>query len=186
MSKSSTRPRSDGKVSRFVTVGRVTAPHGVAGEVRVLPLTDFPERFDGMGRVYVARGGGAREAPTPMEVQSVRRHKQFFLVKFEGVFDRDGADALRGALLQVPEAEVHPLPPDVHYVFQLVGLSVYTREGRLLGTLRDVLPTGANDVYVIERAGGGSELLVPALRHVVLDIDVEAGRIEVDLLPGLE
>lgn len=173
-------------MSRFVTIGRVTAPHGVVGEVRVFPLTDFPERFDGMTRVYVARREGPGSEPEPMEIESVRRHKQFFLVKFAAVTRRDEAEMLRGALLQVPEDDVHPLPPDTHYVFQLVGLQVFDRDGRLLGVVRDVLPTGANDVYVIERAGGGPELLVPALRHVVLDIDVDEGRIEVDLLPGLE
>lgn len=169
-------------MTSFVTIGRVTAPHGVRGEVRVLPMTDFPERFDGLRKIFLA-SRQEREART---IEAVRWHKQFVLIKFEGINFRDEAANLRGRLVQVPLEEAHPLPPDTHYVFQLVGMEVFTREGRRLGVVKDVLSTGANDVYVVERAEDGSELLVPALHHVVLDIDGEKRRIEVQLLPGLE
>lgn len=169
-------------MTSFVNIGRVTAPHGVRGEVRVLPLTDFPERFDDLTSVHVEQGGTSRSR----HIEALRRHKQFVLIKFSGINHRDEAASLRGALLRVPVAEAHPLPPDTHYVFQLIGLEVYTMEGRELGVVRDVLATGANDVYVVERVGGGPELLIPALRHVVLDIDLEQRRITVQLLPGLE
>lgn len=167
-------------MTSFVTIGRITAPHGVRGEVRVLPMTDFPERFDGLERVFVSADGRARA------VEALRWHKQFVLMKLEGVDNRDEADKLRRAFVQVPEDEAHPLPPDTYYVFQLIGLDVFTREGRKLGVVADVLQTGANDVYVVVPEEGGREVLVPAVRHVVLDIDVEGRRIEVQLLPGLE
>lgn len=176
-------------VNDFVTIGEITAPHGVRGEVRVLPLTDFPERFHGLKRVYLraATKGTTPTRPSgPVEVQSARWHKQFVLMKLHGIDGRDEADKLRRALVQVPVAEAHPLPPDTHYVFQLIGLEVYERDGRKLGVVQDVLATGANDVYVVERAEGEKELLIPALRHVVLNIDLERRRIDVQLLPGLE
>lgn len=168
---------------QFVTIGRVTAPHGVRGEVRVMPLTDFPDRFEGLRRVFVQPEHDAKQT---RRIESWRWHKQFVVMKFADIDNRDGAEKLRGSWVQVPIEEAHPLPPDTHYVFQLVGLKAYTPEGQLLGVVRDVLATGANDVYIIERPAGGPELLVPAVRHVVEEIDVPRGRIVVRLLPGLE
>lgn len=165
----------------FVTIGRVAAPHGVRGDVRVSPLTDFPERFDDLKRVHVQSNASSWHA-----VESVRWHKQFVLMKLSGIEHRDDAQSLRNALVQVPMEEAHPLPPDSHYVFQLVGLDVFTVEGRKLGVLEDVLATGANDVYVVKRVEGGQPLLIPVLRDVVHNIDLERRRIEVQLLPGLE
>src|SRR5690606_14491238 len=126
----------------------------------------------------------------------------FVIVKLEGVDTRDDAETLRGALLQVPGDQVVPLPEDHYYVFQIVGLEVVDEDGRELGVVKEVLFTGANDVYVVERADGselllpavkdveftgandvyvveradGSELLLPAVKDVVLRVDVDAGR----------
>lgn len=174
---------------QFVSIGEIAAPHGVRGEVRVVPLTDFPERFDDVKEVHLHAppGTSGKNLPAgPVAVRSVRWHKRFVLMKFTDFNYRDEVEPLRKALVQVPLADAHPLPPDTHYVFQLIGLDVYEVDGDKLGVVKDVLATGANDVYVIERADGGPELLVPALRHVVLNIDLERGRIDVQLLPGLE
>ncbi|MFS8525234.1 MAG: ribosome maturation factor RimM [Limnochordales bacterium] len=166
----------------FVSIGEVTAPHGVRGEVRVWPRTDFPERFQRLERVFVRRPG---RVPQELAVERARFHKGFVIVKLEGVDTRDDAETLRGALLQVPGDQVVPLPEDHYYVFQIVGLEVVDEDGRELGVVKEVLFTGANDVYVVERADG-SELLLPAVKDVVLRVDVDAGRMVVRLLPGLE
>src|SRR5690554_4604612 len=112
--------------------------------------------------------------------------RSLVLVKLEGLDDRDSAQALRGALLQVARDAVHPLPPGEYYVFEIVGLAVYDETGRHLGVVADVLETRANDVYVVDRADGQGELLLPAIRDVILRIDLEQGRMDVRLLPGLE
>lgn len=170
-------------MDELVAIGEVSAPHGVRGEVRVVPRTDFPERFRGLKRVFVRRSRNA--APEERKVERTRFHKGFVIVKFEGIDDRDEAEALRRALLQVAPDEVHPLPEGHYYVFEIVGLQVIEEDGREIGVVKDVLFTGANDVYIVQKSDG-SELLLPAVEDVVRRIDVDAGRMEVRLLPGLE
>jgi len=165
----------------WVTIGKITAPHGVRGEVRVLPLTEFPDRFRDLKRVYLSLGDRRREC-TVDGVKSLPRG--LFLLKLEGVDSRDEADRWRGADVQVPRSEAVPLPPGRYYVFELVGARVVTKEGALLGRLRDVITTAANDVYVVS-GEDGREILIPAVKHVVLSIDVGEGVVVVDPPPGL-
>ncbi len=165
----------------WVTIGAVTAPHGVRGEVRVMPLTDFPDRFFELERVFVVKGDERVERRV-LGVKTLSRG--LFLLRLEGVDCREDAETLRGAEIQVPRADVVPLPPGVYYVFELVGARVITPEGAFLGRLEDVLTTAANDVYVV-KDDGGREILIPAVKHVVRSIDVERGEIVVDPPPGL-
>lgn len=168
----------------FVTIGEVLGAHGVRGLLKVAPLTAYPERFLGLENVYLTRSPeGPPEART---VQETRIHRGVVLVKLEGVDDRESAQGLRGALLQVAKDAVHPLPPGEYYVFDIVGLSVYDETGRHLGVVRDVLETRANDVYVVARTDGQGDLLLPAVKDVIRRIDIEQQRIDVRLLPGLE
>lgn len=169
-------------MDELVSIGQVTAPHGVRGEVRVLPLTDFPQRFREVKRLFVKRPDAAAEE---RRVERARLHKQFVIVKLEGIDTRDQAETLRRALLQVAPEEVYPLPEGYYYVFQIVGLRVFDEDGRELGVVDDVLFTGANDVYVVKTTDG-REMLLPAVDEVVRRIDVAGGRMEVRLLPGLE
>jgi len=171
-------------VADLVTIGEVLGAHGVRGTLRVRPATAYPERFLDLQQVYV-RGAG-RKQPELRTVEETRLHQGLVLVKLEGLDDRDSAQALRGALLQVARDAVHPLPPGEYYVFEIVGLAVYDETGRHLGVVADVLETRANDVYVVDRADGQGELLLPAIRDVILRIDLEQGRMDVRLLPGLE
>lgn len=170
-------------MDELVVIGEVTAPHGVRGEVRVLPMTDFPQRFRRVERLFVRRP--QQDVPEQRNVQWTKFHKQFVLIKFEGIDDRDSAEQLRRALVQVAPEDVYPLPPGEYYVFDIIGLPVFDESGRRLGVVRDVLFTGANDVYVVETVDR-TELLLPAIKDVVRRIDVEGRRMEVRLLPGLE
>lgn len=169
-------------MDELVSIGEVTAPHGVRGEVRVLPLTDFPERFRGLKRLFVKR---PQQAAEERGVERVRFHKKFVILKLEGVDTRDDAETLRRALLQVAPDEVYPLPEGYYYVFQVIGLRVFDEDGRKIGVVEDVLFTGANDVYIVKTADG-REILLPAVEEVIRHIDLDEGRMEVRLLPGLE
>lgn len=165
----------------WVTIGAVTAPHGVRGEVRVMPLTDFPDRFFDLKRVFLLQGATRHE----YRVEGVKSlSRGLFLLKLQGVDRREDAERLRRAEVQVPRAEAVPLPPGMYYVFDLVGARVVTVDGQELGLLKDVLTTAANDVYVVED-GAGREVLIPAVSHVVLSIDVDRGEIIVDPPLGL-
>ena len=155
----------------LIAIGKIVAPHGVRGELRIAVLTDFPERFFSMKQVIV-------EGKGKMTVTGVRAHQDLILLTLAEVKDRDAAIALRGRLLQITHAELTPLPNDNFYVFDLIGLHVFDEVGQELGTLSDVLQTGANDVYVIRQANG-KELLLPALRSVVLSVDIAGQRMVV-------
>ncbi len=164
----------------MISVGEICGARGLRGEIKVLPLTDFPERFSGMGEIWVEQGS----LSGLYKIESYRFHKQFILFKLVGIDTREQASSLVKGLLKVEESEVYPLPEDTNYVFQLVGLEVYDAKRGFLGTVSEVLQTGANDVYVIKGERFG-EILIPAIKDVVLDIDLSVSKMKVKLLPGL-
>ncbi|HWP96508.1 MAG TPA: ribosome maturation factor RimM [Syntrophomonadaceae bacterium] len=164
----------------LVSIGVVGGSFGVRGELKVLPLTDYPERFQVLKEILLV-GGPNRERLT---VEENKPHGQFYLFKFQGINGREAAERYRGWYLMIPESEIYPLPEGSYYYFQLKGLSVYDRDRGRLGVLQDILETGANDVYVIDSEQYG-EILIPAIKEVVLKVDLEQGEMHVHLLPGL-
>ncbi|HID64903.1 MAG TPA: 16S rRNA processing protein RimM, partial [Anaerolineae bacterium] len=138
----------DGSEPRYLVVGKIVAPWGVKGELKVAIETDFPERFKQLKRVYVG------EKATSFVLEWSRLHKGHALLKLKGCDDRDAAEKLRGQLVQIPIEEAMPLGEDEYYVYQIVGLDVWTTEGEHLGRVSEVLFTGANDVYVVQREKG--------------------------------
>ncbi len=162
----------------YFAIGRVLRPHGIRGELRVEILTDFPERVGELRYVYV----GARHRRN--RLQSARPHRGALLIKLEGCDDRNAAELLRGALIHVALEDAVPLEEGEYYHFQVLGVQVETEAGEPLGEVVEVLSTpGANDVYVVH--GPRGEVLLPAIRDVVLELDVEAKRMVVHLMPGL-
>jgi 16S rRNA processing protein RimM len=165
---------------KSLIIGRITRPHGVRGEVKVQPETDFPERFAALRRVLLQRGADdVREAV----VESVRRQGETVLLKVAGVDDPGAARALQGVAVAVPWEERVPLPEGQFYVAEVVGLRVRTEAGEVLGTVAEVLRTPAHDVYRVE--GESGEVLVPATREVVRVVDLGRGEVVVALPEGL-
>jgi 16S rRNA processing protein RimM len=163
----------------LVRIGQVTAPHGVRGAVRVFPVTDFPERFTTLRRVLLE--GPAR----PVGVRFRGFVKSLVILEFEGITDRNQAEALRGVNLLVPRSEVHPLPEGYYYDFDLIGIDVVDTLGAPLGRLVDVDHNNpVHDLYVVETAPGKRHM-VPAVRQFVKAIDLAAGRMVIDPIPGL-
>lgn len=160
-----------------IAIGRIVAPQGIKGEVRVLPLTDFPERFLALKRAFLA-------APwdREVEVEGVRFHKGMVLLKIRGVDTRNEAEELRNADLRVEAEDLVPLGEGQYYVFQIIGLEVFTEDGQALGRIADVLRTGSNDVYVVR---GQREYLIPAVKEFVAGIDLRAKTIVIRPIPGL-
>ncbi len=168
--------------ARPLIIGRITRPHGVRGEVKVRPETDFPQRFAHLRRVLLVsdeRTGTARE----VAVESVRPQGTLVLLKLAGVDDREAARALRGAAIAVAWEERVPLPEGTYYVAEVVGWRVRTETGEALGTITAVLRTAAHDVYRVE--GDGGEVLIPATREVVRAVDPQRGEVVVVLPEGL-
>ena len=172
----------------FLTVARVVRAHGLYGELACEIVTDFPQRFRRTKTLYFsppARAEQPREARAVRSARITRRASGAqLLLRVEGVEDRDAAQALRGTLVQVPEAEAWKLPRGRYYWHQIIGLRALTTDGRELGPVKDILETGANDVYVVQTAHG--ELLLPAIKQVVKKIAPDRGTMTVELLPGME
>lgn len=166
----------------YLAIGRISAAHGIRGEVKVEVLTDFPERYKPGARVYLGVGTEDPEA-RPVRIGAARPHKGALLVKLDRVPDRNAAELLRDQYLLIPEAEAMPLGDHENYLHDLIGLQVETADGQHLGTLQEILITKANDVYVV--AGPGGEILLPALRDVILRVDLSARRMTVAVPEGL-
>jgi 16S rRNA processing protein RimM len=178
----------------FLIVARVLRAHGTQGELSCEIVTEFPERFKRTKRVFMSPPAGpgsgaplAGTTPQPMSVTQARlaphRGRAEVILQLADVPDRDEAEKLRGWLVQVPEREAWKLPRGRYYWHQIVGLRVVTTEGEEIGTVSEILETGANDVYVVK--GGGRERLIPAIKQVVKKIAPEQGEIVVDLIPGM-
>lgn len=164
--------------SRFLVVGQVGKPHGVRGDIRVVPHTDVLERFTWLDEIYIGE-----KDPLPVPIEYVRFHKNWVLLKLDGYDDRDAVESLRGKLLQVREEQAIPLEDDEYFLFQLMGMSVVSEEGEQLGEVIQVIETGANNVFVAD--GPQGEILIPDTSEVVREIDFDNERITVHLLPGL-
>jgi len=175
-------PESKQTAASYLAIGRIIAPHGIRGEVKVEVMTDFPERFKPGLRAFLGVGGEDLAAK-PVKIVAARPHKGGFLVKLDVIPDRNAAELVRDRYLLIPEAEAMPLGDHENYLHDLMGLQVETTDGRLLGELKEVLFTGANDVYVV--SGPDGEVLLPAIRDVVLQVDLPARRMVVALPEGL-
>jgi 16S rRNA processing protein RimM len=160
-----------------VVVGKVTKAHGIRGEVAVEVRSDNPERFVAGASVFTADG---RE----LTIERVHVHGQRTLVRFAGVIDRTAAERLAGTVLEVPESWLPQLAAGEYWPFQLEGCVVVTGSGRTLGTISEVIPNPANDLWVAVD-DDGVETLVPALRDVVVEVDVVSKRVLVRDVPGL-
>lgn len=162
-------------------VGKIVNTHGVNGEVRVIATTDFPEeRFATGSELRAVKQNGDTER---LEVRGHRKHKQFDLLLFQGYETREDAEYLKNAILEVHASMRAALPEDEFYYSEIIGADVYTEDGEPLGKVKEILSTGANDVWVVE--GNGKDILLPYTEEVVRAIDVENRRVTVHLLEGL-
>ena len=161
----------------YLAVGRVLRPHGVRGDLLLQVLTDFPERLEPGGTVYVG------EEAVPYLLTKAHVHGQHLIVHLTGCDDIDAGQGFRNQLIQIRRQAAAPLPEGQYYFHQLIGLEVVTEEGEALGRLEEVVETGANDVYVVKNDQG--EVLLPAIKSVIRQIDLEAGVMTVHLLEGL-
>ena len=175
---SGANPPAESDRQAWIAVGEIVGAFGVRGEVKVLPQTDFPERFARTPILYLG------DARTPHAVQSARQHQRVVILKLEGVDDMVAAARLRGLTLWIPEAERMPLSADQFYLSDVVGLPVTHVSGQPLGTVVDYIPSGANDLFVV-RTPGGREVLLPAVREFIREMDIPAGVLRVDPIPGL-
>ena len=164
----------------LLQVGIITSSHGVRGEVKVYPTTDDPRRFRRLKEVVLDTG---REKLN-LEIEGVKFFKQFVILKFKGLDNINDIEKYRQKSLYVTRKNAVRLQRDEYFIADLIGLKVQDEDGAELGTVKDVIETGANDVYEVEMADGRS-LLLPAIKQCILNVDVENGMMQVHVLEGL-
>ncbi len=166
----------------MLKIGRIAGTHGVRGEMTVLPLTDDPRRFSALESVSIIEESG--EELGSRRVEGVRYFKDRVIIRLEGISDMDAAMRLKSKFLAVDRDHAVKLPRDSYFICDIIGCAVRDEGGETLGVISDVLQTGANDIYVIARSGL-RDLLVPAIKSVVLGVDLEERRVTVRLPDGI-
>ena len=164
----------------LLQVGIITSTHGVRGEVKVYPTTDDPKRFRRLKEVVL----DTDREKLNLEIEGVKFFKQFVILKFKGLDNINDIEKYRQKSLYVTRKNAVRLQRDEYFIADLIGLKVQDEDGTELGTVKDVIETGANDVYEVEMADGRS-LLLPAIKQCILNVDVENGMMQVHVLEGL-
>ncbi len=164
----------------LLQVGAITQTHGVRGEVKVFPTTDDPKRFKRLKSVLLDTGSGIME----LKIEGVKFFKQYVILKFEGLDNANDVEKYKKKNLYVTRENAVKLGKDEYFIADLIGMKVFEEDGSEIGELKDVITTGANDVYVVEGFKYG-EVLIPAIKDCILKVDMEERRMEVHLLPGL-
>ena len=167
-------------MEKLLQVGVISSTHGVRGEVKVFPTTDDVRRFKKLKEVILDTG---REQ-LHLEVESVKFFKQFAILKFKGIDNINDIEKYKGKSLLVDRKHAVRLQKDEYFIADMIGLTVFTEDGEKFGELKDVLETGANDVYIIDSLQHG-EVLVPAIKQCILDVNIEEGYMKIHLLEGL-
>ena len=167
-------------MEQLLQVGVITQTHGVHGEVKVFPTTDDPERFLDLEYVFLDTGREKKK----LTIQSVKFFKQFVILKFKGINNINDIEKYKRCSLLVDRENAVELEEDEYFIADMIGMNVLTEDGEIFGTLKDVIETGANDVYIINSKKHG-EVLIPAIKECILDVNVKEGRMLVHLMDGL-
>lgn len=164
----------------YISIGYITGTHGLKGDLKVFPLSDIPGRFDSLNRVYVFTKKGIKRE---YHIKGIREVKGRIIMSFLPPLSVSEGEELVGGYLKVPEDEVPSLSEDSYYHFDILGMEVFSEDGKYLGKIEDIFSTGSNDVYVVKDAE--KEYLIPAVHYVVKNVDVAENRMVVALIEGL-
>lgn len=167
-------------MEKQLQVGVISSTHGVRGEVKVFPTTDDVKRFKDLKHIYLDTG----KEQMSLEIEGVKFFKQFAILKFKGIDNINDIEKYKGRPLFIDREDAVELEEDEYYIADMIGISVFTEDGEEFGTLKDVMETGANDVYIIDSKDHG-EVLLPAIKDCVLDVNIEEGKMTVHIMEGL-
>ena len=167
-------------MQEFLEIGQIVNTFGIKGFVKVNPFTDNINRFDDLKKVYIKNKSQKYE----LEIEKVKYHKNMVLIKFKGIDKVEDAESLRNSYILVNRKDEKTLNKDTYYIVDLLGLDVYTDEGELLGKLEDIYNTGSNDIYVVKNELG-KQILLPAIKDVIKEINIENRKIIVHIINGL-
>ncbi|MCU9589082.1 ribosome maturation factor RimM [Bacillus velezensis] len=169
--------------NRWFNVGKIVNTHGIKGEVRVISKTDFAEERYKPGNTLYLFAEGAAE-PVKVTVSAHRLHKQFHLLQFKEMPSLNEVEHLRNMVIKVPEEDLGELEEDEFYFHEIIGCEVVSEDGELIGTVKEILTPGANDVWVVQRKGK-KDALIPYIASVVKDININEKKIKIHVMEGL-
>lgn len=168
-------------MEEFLYIGRVANTHGVRGMLKILPTTDDPKRFELLEHIYIEDMKGKT---VKYIINTVKYLNQFVLLQLDEVEDMNAAMLLKQGIIKIHRKDALPLEQDENYISDLIGLDTYDDQGAFIGKLKDVIVTGANDVYVVDN-GSKNGLLLPATKECILEIDIENRKMVAKILEGL-
>lgn len=169
---------------KLINIGKITKHQGNKGELRVIPLTDFPERFEFLEEVYLTKNDTVVNHQLIKKlVESVRFHKQFVILKLKDIDDINQAEEFRDYMIKIPDTELLPLEEDEFYIDDIIGFECFTDNGQLLGELKDILSTGGTDVFIV--SGEEKDYMIPAAREIIVEVNDEEQKMIVKAIPGL-
>ncbi len=167
-------------MQEYLEVGQIVNTHGLRGHVKVVPFTDDINRFKSLKSVYIDFKNQLIEC----KIQEVKFIKNLVRLKFEGIDNINDAEKYKGCYLKISRKDAKKLEKDTYFIADLIGLDVYNLENNKIGVLKDIFPTGSNDVYVVELEDR-KQVLLPAISKVIKEIDIEQGKIVVDINQGV-
>lgn len=170
------------KLAKLVTIGKISKSHGLKGEVKVLPLTSYPERFEKLEKVTLEYPNGNK---MEIKLKKTRYSSNGLILVLDGINDRNASDSLVGSYLNISETELIELEKDEFFVFDLIGLRVETESGFYLGKVTDLIPVGESDVYVIKRDEDKKEFLIPSRKEFVKSINLKDSLLVVKPIDGM-
>lgn len=164
----------------FIIIGKIVSTKGNKGEVKVIPLTDSIDRFKKLTDVFISKGKNKRL----LKINKLEIKKNTVILEIADIDNIEKAKMIVGSFLEVKRSNAVKLPKDTYFIFDIVGLEVYTNENELLGKVDNIISTGSNDVYVVKNKNK-QEILIPAIREVIKDIDLVKKRITINVVDGL-
>ena len=167
-------------MDNYLEIGKIVNSYGLKGFIKVLPLTDNIKRYELLKTIFI----DYRNNLETFDIEEVKYHKNFVLLKLKGIDDINQVEKYKESYIKIDRKDGVKLPKDAYYIVDLIGLNVETIEGEYLGKIDDIIPTGSNDVYVVKNELG-KQILIPAIKSVVKEIDIENKKVKVHLIEGL-
>ncbi len=164
----------------FIVIGKVVSTQGNKGEVNVLPLTESIDRFKNLDNVFLRN----KNSQTVLNIEKIRIKKETVILKLKDIENIEEAKMIVGSFLEVERKNAVKLPKDTYFIFEIIGLEVYTENNIFLGKIENVINTGSNDIYIV-KGENKKELLIPAIREVVKNVNLEKRRITINMVDGL-
>ena len=164
----------------FITIGKVVSTRGNKGEVNILPLTDSTNRFKNLVTVFLRNNN----SQTTLNIEKIRIKENTVILKLKDIESIEEAKIIVGSFLEVERKNAVKLPKDTYFIFEIIGLEVYTENNIFLGKVENVISTGSNDVYIV-KGKNKKELFIPAIREVVKNVNIEKKRITINMVDGL-